>query len=288
MIDFKKSRKWTVAALFAISFSSAQLAFGVETKSDENKLKEVKIGINWQGDASSIAAALAAYVGIPYVDAGGSDDITIQQEKDATLADAINAINKQLHPKAYLRLANTPLRLELAELPAQTTAPNAPLPGTPSVTTTPVMAAVATPTGSTPDTPVPTREQVAGMFTEAQPAPAKSWVEQAREDWKTSFTTEKKGNAFPVWEVQLKDITLAKTFARWSATAGYRVRWDAAKQVEIGGPDTYEMPFEEAVQAALSTPGIVHSEYPLEVCFYPNNPPLARITRKGAQEKECK
>lgn len=284
MIDFKKSSKWTVAALFAISFSLPNSSFGVETKLDENKLKEIKIGINWQGDASSISAALAAYAGIPYVDAGGSEEISVQQEKDATLADAINAINKQLHPKSYLRIASYPMRLELSPL---STAPEAATPPASAVATA-VTVAVATPAGATPAEPAPTRAQVAGMFTEAQPAPATSWVDQARENWKSSFTAEKKGQTFPTWEIQLKDITLSKTFSRWAATAGYRVRWDAAKQVEIGGPDTFEMPFEEAVQAVLSTPGIAESEYPLEVCFYPNVPPLARVTRKGEQEKECK
>lgn len=285
MIDFKKSSRWTVATLFAVSFGSSNSAFGVETKLDENKIKEIKIGINWQGDASSISAALAAYAGVPYVDAGGSEEISVQQEKDATLADAINAINKQLYPKAYLRIANYPMRLELAQLPEQPKAPEvAPSP----VAATAIATAVATPVSATPTAPAPTREQVAGMFTEAQPIPAKSWVDQARENWKSSFTAEKKNQTFPVWEIQLKDITLSKTFSRWAATAGYRVRWDAAKQVEIGGPDTYEMPFEEAIQAVLSTPGIAESEYPLEVCFYPNVPPLARVTRKGEQEKECK
>ncbi|RMX08156.1 hypothetical protein D8I35_03300 [Corticibacter populi] len=90
------------------------------------------------------------------------------------------------------------------------------------------------------------------------------------------------------WDVLLTDVTLAQTFLRWGKDAGYRVKWDAAKHVLIGATDSYQrLSFEDAVTAALSTPGIQHSEYPLEACFYPNNPPLVRITRRGEQDKEC-
>ena len=89
------------------------------------------------------------------------------------------------------------------------------------------------------------------------------------------------------WEIRVSDIHLASTFHRWAATAGYRVRWDAAKHVLIEAPDTVRGSFESALQQVLESPGIAKGTYPLEVCFYPNTPPLARITRKGEQDKEC-
>lgn len=92
----------------------------------------------------------------------------------------------------------------------------------------------------------------------------------------------------PSWEIQVKDITLASTFQRWAAVAGWQVRWDARKHVLVEAPDRIGGSFEDAVTAVLEGPGIAGSAYPLEVCFYPNQPPLARITRKGEQDKECR
>lgn len=89
------------------------------------------------------------------------------------------------------------------------------------------------------------------------------------------------------WEIRVKDIHLASTFHRWATDAGYRVRWDAAKHVLVEAPDTIRGSFESALQQVLESPGIAQGAYPLEVCFYPNTPPLARITRKGDQDKEC-
>ena len=90
------------------------------------------------------------------------------------------------------------------------------------------------------------------------------------------------------WDVKLQDINLANTFQRWAAAAGWRVRWDARKHVMIEAPDQIGGTFEDAVRIVLESPGIAASAYPLEVCFYPNTPPLARITLKGDQDKECK
>lgn len=90
------------------------------------------------------------------------------------------------------------------------------------------------------------------------------------------------------WSVEVRDVTLANTFQRWAAAAGWRVRWDAAKNVMVEAPDTVTGSFEDAVEAQLASPGIAYGSYPLEVCFYPNTPPLARVTRKGDQDKECK
>lgn len=90
------------------------------------------------------------------------------------------------------------------------------------------------------------------------------------------------------WAVEVKDVTLNNTFMRWAEAAGQKVRWDAEKHVLVEAPNTLVGSFEEAVIAVLSSSGIADGAYPLEVCFYSNNPPLARITRKGEQEKECK
>jgi Toxin co-regulated pilus biosynthesis protein Q len=94
--------------------------------------------------------------------------------------------------------------------------------------------------------------------------------------------------AAKTWQVEIKDVTLSNTFARWAESAGQKVRWDAEKHVLVEAPDSLTGSFEDAVVAVLSSPGIAQGSYPLEVCFYPNNPPLARITRKGEQSKECK
>lgn len=90
------------------------------------------------------------------------------------------------------------------------------------------------------------------------------------------------------WEVATRDITMANTLQRWAKSAGWQVRWDAKKHVLVEAPDTITGSFEEAVASVLDAPGIAKSAYPLEVCFYPNQPPLARITRKGDQDQECK
>lgn len=90
------------------------------------------------------------------------------------------------------------------------------------------------------------------------------------------------------WSVETRDVNLANTFQRWAGQAGWKVRWDAAKHVMVEAPDSTTGTFEEAVEAQLASPGIAMSSYPLEVCFYPNTPPLARITRKGDQNLECK
>jgi hypothetical protein len=89
------------------------------------------------------------------------------------------------------------------------------------------------------------------------------------------------------WRVELKDITLSTTFSRWADVAGWKLRWDADKNVLIDAPDSFSGTFEDAVASVLSSDGIRRGTYPLEVCFYTNTPPLARITRKGEQ-KDCK
>lgn len=89
------------------------------------------------------------------------------------------------------------------------------------------------------------------------------------------------------WTMDVKDINYYGAFQRWANTAGYQVRWDADKHFIIEAVSSFPGTFEEAVTNVLSNPAVVYSKYPLEVCFYPNTPPLARITRKGVQEKEC-
>jgi len=89
------------------------------------------------------------------------------------------------------------------------------------------------------------------------------------------------------WEVMATDVTLAKTLERWSAAAGHKLKWDAARNFLIGAPDVYVGTFEEALQHVLRSPGIRFSDYPLEACVYANTPPLVRITRLGEQVREC-
>ena len=89
------------------------------------------------------------------------------------------------------------------------------------------------------------------------------------------------------WNVLVQDITLARTFERWGAQAGYRVKWDARRNFLIGAPDSVDGTFETAVKAILGSAGIRQSDYPLEACIYANTPPLVRITRQGEQAREC-
>ena len=96
-----------------------------------------------------------------------------------------------------------------------------------------------------------------------------------------------RGTAVKTWDVDVKDVNIAGTFVKWGRAAGWQVRWDANKHILVDAPDRLAGSFEDAVRAVLEAPGIAQSSYPLEVCFYPNTPPLARITRKGDQSKEC-
>lgn len=91
----------------------------------------------------------------------------------------------------------------------------------------------------------------------------------------------------PVWTLDARDVNYFNALQRWGKIANYQVRWDAPKHFLIDAAGSFEGSFEEAVTSVLSNPGIQNSMLPLEVCFYPNTPPLARITRKGEQEKEC-
>lgn len=90
------------------------------------------------------------------------------------------------------------------------------------------------------------------------------------------------------WNVNITDVNLANTFSRWAMDAGYKIKWDASKHVLIGASMTFTGTFEDAVEQALDTPGIRNSQFPLEVCIYSNNPPLARVTRMGDQFNDCK
>ena len=98
-----------------------------------------------------------------------------------------------------------------------------------------------------------------------------------------SAPTEGKGP----WNVLTQDITLARTFERWGAQAGYRVKWDAQRNFLIGAPDSVDGTFETALRTVLGSAGIRQSDYPLEACIYANTPPLVRITRQGEQAREC-
>lgn len=89
------------------------------------------------------------------------------------------------------------------------------------------------------------------------------------------------------WATLATDGRLAVTFDRWAKTQGMKVVWDAQKHVMLSSADSYTGTFEEAISRALSSPAIRQSDYPLEACIYPNNPPVVRITRLGEQSNEC-
>ncbi len=59
--------------------------------------------------------------------------------------------------------------------------------------------------------------------------------------------------------------------------------WDARQHVYISAGDSFEGSLQDALKRALSSPSIKHT-YPLEVCFYPNNPPVIRVTEEGEQK----
>jgi len=115
----------------------------------------------------------------------------------------------------------------------------------------------------------------------AQGAPAETAVSPA------AAMIVKAPDSVRQWEVLASDVTLAKTFERWAAIAGYRMKWDAARSFLIDGPNTFQGTFEDAVAGVLSTPGIRLGDYPLEACIYTNTRPLVRITRQGEQIREC-
>ncbi len=96
------------------------------------------------------------------------------------------------------------------------------------------------------------------------------------------------------WEVRVPDVRLKTTFERWAAEStssgrqSYQILWDAEKHVMIDATATYGGTILDAVEAALSTPSIRRSAYPLEACLYPNDPlPLIRITKRGVQTDDC-
>lgn len=103
----------------------------------------------------------------------------------------------------------------------------------------------------------------------------------------TPITADKPIPTPMVWEIKLQDITLAQTLQRWSQKAGWKLIWDVDKHLLIDSPHQLEGSFEEAVGWLLSTPSLAAAGIPLEVCFYPNTPPLARVTKKGQQDQEC-
>ncbi len=90
------------------------------------------------------------------------------------------------------------------------------------------------------------------------------------------------------FEVKLGDVKLSTTFDRWAREGGVTARWDADKHVLIEAQMTFmATDVFDAISQALATPGIQDSEYPLEVCEYPNTPKLLRVTRQGDQVKDC-
>lgn len=89
------------------------------------------------------------------------------------------------------------------------------------------------------------------------------------------------------WAIEATDARLIDSFTRWAKQAGIQLRWDAGRHIEVGAVDIYSGTVEQAMVAALSSPSVSNSDYPLEICFYPNRPQLARVTRRGEQWRDC-
>jgi Toxin co-regulated pilus biosynthesis protein Q len=97
----------------------------------------------------------------------------------------------------------------------------------------------------------------------------------------------KKIDGVKQWEVRADDQRLSRSFERWAKQAGAVIKWDAPHHVLIGASTVYSGTLEEALFEALASPGIFQGEERLEACIYPNNPRLIRVTRYGAQVREC-
>lgn len=91
----------------------------------------------------------------------------------------------------------------------------------------------------------------------------------------------------PIWEVLATDATLAQTLTRWTRAAGMRLQWDAPRTFLVTGPTVIHGDFQTALETLLASPGIRHSDMPLEACIYANTPALVRITRLGDQARLC-
>lgn len=103
----------------------------------------------------------------------------------------------------------------------------------------------------------------------------------------TAATDVPAGEKIMRWDILPTDTRLAVTLERWAKTAGKRLLWDAQSHVIHSSSDSFEGTLSQALERVLSSPAIANSNYPLEVCEYPNQPPVLRVTRKGEQ-KECK
>lgn len=89
------------------------------------------------------------------------------------------------------------------------------------------------------------------------------------------------------WTILPTDGRLATSFERWAKSEGMRLIWDAKRHVMLSSADSFTGTLSEALQRVLSSPAIRQSDYPLEACIYPNNPPVLRITRMSEQAQEC-
>lgn len=136
-----------------------------------------------------------------------------------------------------------------------------------------------------PSTNLTVQKSTAAIRTTGQPEPQAASATQAP----VSVSAVPTPVAAPAqqWSLKVTDVNYAGAILRWAEGAGYQVRWDASKHFYIEAENTFSGTFEDAVTSVLANPAVAFSSYPLEVCFYPNTPPLARITRRGEQVKEC-
>ncbi len=97
------------------------------------------------------------------------------------------------------------------------------------------------------------------------------------------YPQQYQGAPVRTWTTLITDVRLETTLDRWSREAGYKLVWDADRQILISAADQFTGTISDAINRVLSSPAIRDSDYPLEAVFYANNPPVIRITRLGDQ-----
>jgi hypothetical protein len=129
---------------------------------------------------------------------------------------------------------------------------------------------------------------VAAPATTTAQAPARAPAPTTQEQPPAQATAQPAPLPSQSWEIDLKDIHLGNTFARWGKKLGWSVLWDAPKHIMIEATNIFTGSLPEAIDQVLRSPGIAAGAFPLEACIYPNTPPLVRITLKGEQSNDCK
>jgi Toxin co-regulated pilus biosynthesis protein Q len=126
-----------------------------------------------------------------------------------------------------------------------------------------------------------------GMNANTHSAPVESTIDVTTKGTSTAKAEVISSGSNKTWNILPSDGRLATTLERWAKSEGMRLIWDAQRHVMLSSSDSFVGSLSEALQRVLSSPAIRHSDYPLEACIYPNNPPVLRITRLTEQAQEC-